>query len=105
MINFTATSSKIMYFAILIQTMENRLSGYKFKKGSGTPGSLREAISNGLDGIKSHPHLEPETVMWIHIREFLAQKFVFGVSNVPALKHLTEPKAIWNRIFPEDTQS
>ena len=73
---------------------------FKFRTGSGTPGTLRQAIKNGLEDIKLHPDFEPDMIMWIHIRECIAQKFVFSAGK--AMEHLSDARATWNRIFPED---
>ena len=75
---------------------------FRFPEGSGTPQHLKQAIRNGLKDIKARPELEPDLIMWHHIRECLAQKFIFNSS--PALQHIADPKATWNRLFPEDTR-
>ena len=76
------------------------LRGFRFPKNTGTPKSLRQAIQNGLDSIKTYPHLEPDMIMWLHLKEYISQKFYFFPSSMG--EEYSCPKATWNRIFPED---
>lgn len=81
---------------VLLLNMRN----LRLTAGAGTPSSLVQAIKNGLADIDTYPDLEPDAVIRAHLKEFLSQKFVF--TPCPKMKFLTDPRVVWNRIFPED---